>query len=82
MAVAAYERIAEDLRGRITSRDIKPGGQLPSELELRDDTTRQGTPSLTRSRSSRTRAWSRPVQGKAGSHAQDRAVRELHRLGR
>jgi GntR family transcriptional regulator len=36
MAVAAYARIAEDLRGRITSRDIKPGGQLPSELELRD----------------------------------------------
>src|ERR1700736_1026209 len=36
MAVAAYARIAEDLRGRITSRSIKPGGQLPSELELRD----------------------------------------------
>jgi GntR family transcriptional regulator len=35
MAAAAYERIASDLRGRITSRDIKPGGQLPSELELR-----------------------------------------------
>lgn len=36
MAVPAYARIAEDLRGKITSRDIKPGGQLPSELELRD----------------------------------------------
>jgi GntR family transcriptional regulator len=36
MAVAAYARIAEDLRGKIRSRDIKPGGQLPSELELRD----------------------------------------------
>jgi GntR family transcriptional regulator len=36
MAVAAYARIAEDLRGKITSHDIKPGGQLPSELELRD----------------------------------------------
>jgi GntR family transcriptional regulator len=36
MAVAAYTRIAEDLRGKIASRDIKPGGQLPSELELRD----------------------------------------------
>ena len=36
MAVAAYARIAEDLRGKIHSRDIKPGGQLPSELELRD----------------------------------------------
>jgi GntR family transcriptional regulator len=36
MAVATYARIAEDLRGKITSRDIKPGGQLPSELELRD----------------------------------------------
>lgn len=36
MAVAAYARIAEDLRGKIASRDIKPGGQLPSELELRD----------------------------------------------
>jgi GntR family transcriptional regulator len=36
MAVAAYARIAEDLRGKITSRDIKPGDQLPSELELRD----------------------------------------------
>ena len=37
MAVAAYARIAEDLRGRITSRNIKPGGPLPSELELRDE---------------------------------------------
>jgi GntR family transcriptional regulator len=36
MTVAAYARIAEDLRGKIRSRDIKPGGQLPSELELRD----------------------------------------------
>src|ERR1700753_778524 len=36
MAVAAYARIAEDLRGKIRSRDIKPGGQLPSELDLRD----------------------------------------------
>lgn len=36
MAVAAYARIAEDLREKITSRGIKPGGQLPSELELRD----------------------------------------------
>jgi GntR family transcriptional regulator len=37
MVVAAYARIAEDLRGRITSRNIKPGGPLPSELELRDE---------------------------------------------
>jgi len=37
MAVAAYARIAEDLRGKITSRYIKPGGPLPSELELRDE---------------------------------------------
>jgi GntR family transcriptional regulator len=36
MAVAAYARIAADLRGRIKSRDIMPGAQLPSELELRD----------------------------------------------
>lgn len=36
MAVATYARIADDLRGKITSRDIKPGAQLPSELELRD----------------------------------------------
>lgn len=36
MAVAAYARIAEDLREKIASRVIKPGGQLPSELELRD----------------------------------------------
>jgi GntR family transcriptional regulator len=36
MAVAEYARIAEDLKGKITSRDIKPGGALPSELELRD----------------------------------------------
>jgi GntR family transcriptional regulator len=36
MAVAAYARIAQDLRGKIHSRDIKPGEQLPSELELRD----------------------------------------------
>jgi GntR family transcriptional regulator len=35
MAASAYERIAADLRGKITSRDIKPGGRLPSELELR-----------------------------------------------
>ncbi len=37
MAVAAYARIAEDLRGKIISRNIKPGGPLPSELELRDE---------------------------------------------
>jgi GntR family transcriptional regulator len=36
VVAAAYARIAEDLRGKITSRDIEPGGQLPSELELRD----------------------------------------------
>jgi DNA-binding GntR family transcriptional regulator len=36
MTVAAYVQIAEDLRGKIKSRAIKPGGQLPSELELRD----------------------------------------------
>jgi GntR family transcriptional regulator len=35
MAVAAYARIARDLREKIESRDIKPGGQLPSELDLR-----------------------------------------------
>lgn len=34
--VAAYVQIAEDLRAEINSRAIKPGGQLPSELELRD----------------------------------------------
>ena len=36
MAVAAYARIADDLRVRIVSRDIRPGDPLPSELELRD----------------------------------------------
>jgi GntR family transcriptional regulator len=36
MVVAAYRRIADELRAKINSRDIKPGGQLPSELELRD----------------------------------------------
>jgi GntR family transcriptional regulator len=36
MATAAYARIAEDLRVKIASRDIKPGSQLPSELDLRD----------------------------------------------
>jgi GntR family transcriptional regulator len=36
MAVATCARIADDLRGKITSRAIKPGGQVPSELELRD----------------------------------------------
>jgi GntR family transcriptional regulator len=36
MAVAAYARIADDLRVRISSRDIRPGDPLPSELELRD----------------------------------------------
>src|ERR1700760_3939578 len=36
MAVAAYARIADDLRGKIASRDIRPGDPLPSELELRD----------------------------------------------
>jgi GntR family transcriptional regulator len=34
--VAAYVQIAHDLRVEINSRAIKPGGQLPSELELRD----------------------------------------------
>lgn len=36
MAATAYARIASELRGRIKSREIKPGGHLPSELELRD----------------------------------------------
>lgn len=36
MTTAAYARIASDLRQQITSRDINPGGRLPSELELRD----------------------------------------------
>jgi GntR family transcriptional regulator len=36
MTVAAYTRIAEDLREKIQSRAIKPGGPLPSELDLRD----------------------------------------------
>lgn len=36
MAAAMFTLIAGDLRSRITSRDIKPGGHLPSELELRD----------------------------------------------
>ncbi len=36
MTVATYAQIAEDLRGQIRSRDIKPGGQLPSVIELRD----------------------------------------------
>jgi GntR family transcriptional regulator len=35
VTVAAYARIAEELRGEISSRAIQPGGQLPSELELR-----------------------------------------------
>lgn len=35
MAVAAYARIAADLREKIESRDIGPGAQLPSELDLR-----------------------------------------------
>jgi len=37
MAVAMYARIAEDLRARIASRAIKPGGPLPTELELREE---------------------------------------------
>ena len=36
MTVATYAQIAEDLRAQIRSRDIGPGGQLPSALELRD----------------------------------------------
>ena len=36
MTVATYAQIAEDLRGQIRSRDIEPGGQLPSVIELRD----------------------------------------------
>jgi GntR family transcriptional regulator len=36
MTVAAYARIAGDLRAKIASRDIRPGEALPSELELRD----------------------------------------------
>ena len=35
MVAAAYARIASDLREKIANRDIKPGGQLPTELELR-----------------------------------------------
>jgi GntR family transcriptional regulator len=37
MAAPAYARIASDLRTKIKSRDIKPGGHLPSELELREE---------------------------------------------
>jgi GntR family transcriptional regulator len=37
MAAAAYTQIATDLRRKITARDIKPGGQLPTELELRGE---------------------------------------------
>jgi DNA-binding GntR family transcriptional regulator len=36
MTVATYAQIAEDLRRRIRSRDIEPGGQLPGVIELRD----------------------------------------------
>jgi GntR family transcriptional regulator len=35
MTVPMYTHIADDLRGDISSHRIKPGGQLPSELELR-----------------------------------------------
>jgi GntR family transcriptional regulator len=31
-----YRRIAEELRHRIESGDLRPGGQLPAELELRE----------------------------------------------
>lgn len=31
-----YRQIAEDLRGRIESGELAPGGRLPTELELRD----------------------------------------------
>ncbi len=43
MVVPAYARIAEDLREKIASRNIKPGAQLPSELELRDTNTASRT---------------------------------------
>src|SRR5450631_3226508 len=36
MANPMYRQIAEDLRLRIESGDLAPGGQLPTELELRD----------------------------------------------
>jgi GntR family transcriptional regulator len=36
MADFRYRQIAEELRGRIESGEIRPGGQLPTELELRD----------------------------------------------
>jgi GntR family transcriptional regulator len=36
MAEPLYQRIAEDMRGRIESGELPPGSQLPTELELRE----------------------------------------------
>jgi Transcriptional regulators len=36
MAEPMYRQIAEDLRSRIESGELKPGSQLPTELELRE----------------------------------------------
>jgi GntR family transcriptional regulator len=35
-APPAHQRIADDLRARITSGELKPGTQLPSQRELAD----------------------------------------------
>jgi len=36
MAEPAYKQIADDLRKKIESRELRPGTQLPTELELRE----------------------------------------------
>ncbi len=37
MAEPAYKQIADDLRRKIEIGELEPGGQLPTELELRED---------------------------------------------
>jgi GntR family transcriptional regulator len=37
MAEPAYKQIADDLRRKIETGELEPGGQLPTELELRED---------------------------------------------
>ncbi|MCZ4102669.1 GntR family transcriptional regulator [Streptomyces sp. H10-C2] len=43
MTIPIYQRVADDLRGRIVDGSLPPGGQLPTEAELRAtyDTTRE-----------------------------------------
>ena len=67
MAEPMYRQIADDLRRKIEAGELERGGQLPTEIDLREqydasrNTVRDAIKWLT------TRAWSRPGQARERS---------------